>query len=218
MSAQLPGFLQSIAPALDRYGYAAVVGLVAVEGFGIPAPGQTILIAAGIYAGTGTLSLAAVLALGVLAAVAGDNLGYAIGHFGGRRLALRIGRYVGLTEHRLAAAERFFARHGNIVVPVARFVDGLRQANGIVAGIAGMSWWRFLGYNVLGAAAWVSLWVLTGYLAENRIGTIYATFGRYEHYLLAALAAVAVAALIRWSTRRRRRALVAHRTETPRLN
>ncbi|OBI47513.1 alkaline phosphatase [Mycobacterium kyorinense] len=205
MSAQLPGILQSLAPILDRHGYAAVVALVGVEGFGIPAPGQTVLIAAGIYAGAGQLNLAVVLALGLVAAVAGDNIGYAIGHFAGRPLVLRFGRYVFLTEDRLATAERFFAKHGNVVVPVARFIDGLRQANGVVAGLAHMRWWRFLAYNVLGAIAWVSLWVLVGYVAGDHITAIYTEFQHYEKYFLAALAAAVIAVSIRWLIKRRRR-------------
>jgi membrane protein DedA with SNARE-associated domain len=205
MTAQLPGILQSLAPVLDRYGYAAVLALVGVEGFGIPAPGQTVLIAAGIYAGTGQLNVTLVLALGFIAAVAGDNIGYAIGHFGGRQLVLRFGRHVFLTEERLAAAEHFFAARGNIVVPIARFIDGLRQANGIVAGLAQMPWWRFLSYNALGAAAWVGVWVLLGYLAGDHIEAIYDEFQRYEKYVLAAVAVILIAVLARWKLKRRAR-------------
>jgi membrane protein DedA with SNARE-associated domain len=150
MSSQLPGVLHSLAPVLDRHGYTAVIILVGVEGFGIPLPGQTVLLAAGIYAGTGQLNVIMVLALGFLAVAVGDNIGYVIGRCGGRRLVLRFGRYVLLTEERVAATERFFAKRGNIVVPVARFIDGLRQANGIVAGMAHMRWWRLLAYNALG--------------------------------------------------------------------
>ncbi|OBJ48881.1 DedA family protein [Mycobacterium sp. 1423905.2] len=205
MSAPLPGILQSLAPLLDRHGYAAVLVLVGVEGFGVPLPGQTVLVVGGIYAATGQLNLAAVLALGFLAAVGGDNIGYAIGRFGGRRLVVRFGRYVFLTEDRVAAAERFFAARGNIVVPVARFVDGLRQANGIVAGMAGMGWWRFLTYNALGGAAWVGLWVSLGYLAGDHIGAIYERIERYQVYLLAALAVVVSVVLVRWLRKRRSR-------------
>jgi membrane protein DedA with SNARE-associated domain len=65
MSPQLPGVLQSLAPVLNRHGYAAVVALVGVESFGVPGPGQTILIAAGVYAGAGQLNLAAVAGVGL---------------------------------------------------------------------------------------------------------------------------------------------------------
>jgi membrane protein DedA with SNARE-associated domain len=196
--------LHSLSGVLDHYGYAAVLVLVGIEGFGVPAPGQTILIAAGVYAGTGQLNLALVLVCGVAAAVCGDNIGYAIGHYGGRPLVLRFGRYVWLTEERLATAERFFAKHGNIVVPVARFIDGLRQVNGVVAGMVGMPWWRFLAFNFIGALAWVCVWVIVGYLAGDHIDTIFSTFDRYEKYVLAAVALVVVALLARWLIRRRK--------------
>lgn len=202
MSAQLPGVLQSLAPVLDRYGYVAVIGIIAVEGFGVPAPGQIMLIAAGVYAGTGQLNLAALLVLGFVAAVAGDNVGYAIGRRGGRPLVLRFGRYVFLTEERVATAERFFARRGNIVVPLARFVDGLRQANGIVAGMAQMGWWRFLTYNAVGAAMWVGLWVLVGYLAGDHIETVYDKVRVYQKYLLVALGAALIAMIASWVFKR----------------
>ncbi len=87
----------------------AVIGLVGAQGFGLPAPGQTVLIAAGIYAGTGQLNLAIVLALGFVAAASGDNIGCAIGHYGGRPPVLRFGRHVFLTRERLAETECFLS-------------------------------------------------------------------------------------------------------------
>jgi membrane protein DedA with SNARE-associated domain len=193
----LPGFLDSLSSVLDRYGYLALVGVVSIEGIGIPAPGQIILIAAGVYAASGQLNVVAVLILALLAAVIGDNVGYAIGHYGGRPLVRRFGRYILLTEDRVAATERFFHGRGNMVVLIGRFVDGLRQAIGIVAGMAEMQWRRFLTYNIVGAVVWVGIWVLVGYLAQTHIPTIYAKFVQYQTYLLAAVAVVVIAAW-RW--------------------
>jgi membrane protein DedA with SNARE-associated domain len=200
----LPGVLGSLAPLLDRYGYAAVATLLLIEDFGVPAPGETVLIASAVYAGAGRLNIVAVVLIAVAAAVVGDNIGYAIGRFGGRRLVLRFGLYVGLTEKRLAVAERFFERHGGAVVAVARFVEGLRQANGIVAGITGMPWRRFLAFNALGAALWVGVWASVGYLAGSHITTIYAEFHRYQFYLLAGVGGIIVAVVARRMLRRRR--------------
>jgi membrane protein DedA with SNARE-associated domain len=201
----LPGFLGSLAPILDHYGYLAVGGLVLVEDFGVPAPGETILIAAAVYAGVGRLNVVAVALVAFVAAVIGDNIGFAIGHFGGRPLAERLGRYVFLTPARLDKAQAFFTRHGGKVVVIARFVEGLRQANGIIAGIAGMHWLKFLGFNALGAALWVGLWVTVGALAGNHITAIYDVFHRYELYLLIALGALVVALVVRHVLRRRSR-------------
>jgi membrane protein DedA with SNARE-associated domain len=80
------------------------------------------------------------------------------------------GRYVFLTEERLAKAEYFFDRHGGKIIVVARFIEGLPQANGIIAGISGMRWRRFAAFNALGAALWAGTWMSLGYLAGNHIG------------------------------------------------
>jgi membrane protein DedA with SNARE-associated domain len=197
----LPGIFGTLAPILNNYGYFAVGGLVLVEDFGIPVPGETILIAASLYAGAGRLNVVAVGIIAWICAVLGDNIGFLIGHFGGRRLALKYGKYVFLTSARLDKAEHFFEHHGGKIIVAARFIEGLRQANGIVAGITGMHWKRFIPFNALGAALWVGLWVSVGYLAGNHITTIYEQITRYSLYLLIALA-VAVAALIGWRVRR----------------
>jgi membrane protein DedA with SNARE-associated domain len=204
---QLPGFLHTLAPLLDHYGYLAVGFLIFVEDFGVPSPGETILIAASVYAGAARLNIVGVGLIGFAAAVLGDNVGYAIGRFGGRTVVLRFGRYVLLTEERLAKAEAFFTRHGGKIVTVARFIEGLRQANGIIAGLTRMPWPRFLAFNALGAALWVGTWSAVGYLAGNHIQVIYSQANRYALYVLAA-AVLAVAALIirRWRRRARDKA------------
>jgi len=204
MASGLPGVLAPLGPILDHYGYAAVAGLVAVESFGLPAPGQTIIIVAGVYAGTGRMSIAAVAGLAFVAAVGGDNIGYAIGRAAGRAPVLRVGRFVGLTDVRLRRAEGFFTRHGSRVVAGARFVDGLRQVNGVVAGLAGMRWWRFLLFNGVGAAAWVTLWTGLGFFAGTNIDIVYQRVRDYEFYLLIALVVVAVVLVARLLRRRAR--------------
>jgi membrane protein DedA with SNARE-associated domain len=137
------------------------------------------------------------------AAVTGDNIGFAIGHFGGRALALRWGRYIFLTGERLDRAESFFNRHGGKIIVVARFIEGLRQANGIIAGISGMRWLRFLIFNALGAALWVGTWVSLGYLAGNHIGTIYGYITRYSYYALIAAVVLLAGYITRRVLRRR---------------
>jgi membrane protein DedA with SNARE-associated domain len=201
----LPGYLNSLAGPLDHYGLWAVLLFVLIEDFGIPVPGETVLIAAAVYAGAGRLNVVAVGVVGFAAAVIGDNIGFAIGHFGGRALALRWGRYVFLTEERLDRAAGFFDRHGAWIITVARFIEGLRQANGIIAGITGMRWLRFLAFNALGAALWVGTWVSVGYLAGSHIDTIYSYITRYSSYALIA-AGMVIAALITRHLLRRRRA------------
>lgn len=199
----LPGVLADLAPLLDHWGYLAVAASVFVEDFGVPLPGETIMVAAAVYAGAGRLNIVAVAVTAFLAAVAGDNVGYAIGRFGGHRLVARYGPYVLLTEARVAKTEAFFARHGGKIVTISRFVEGLRQANGIIAGLAEMPWRRFLAFNVLGAALWVGAWVSLGALAGAHLNTLYPAIQRYELYLLSALA-VLIAGLVARHLHRRR--------------
>ncbi|MEW2306182.1 DedA family protein [Streptomyces sp. NPDC006655] len=205
MAPPLPGPLAHLAPLLTHYGYWAVGAVIFVEDFGVPAPGETILIAAGIYAGAGQLNIVAVAAIAFVAAVAGDNIGYLIGHTGGRAVVHRWGRYVFLTPERFHAAEEFFTRHGGKIVVVARFVEGLRQVNGIVAGTSGMPWRRFLVFNALGAALWVGLWASLAYAAGTHITAVYDEIARYQRYALVALGVLVAALVLRHVRRRRHR-------------
>jgi membrane protein DedA with SNARE-associated domain len=207
---ELPGVFASLVPILISYGYLAVFGFLLVESFGAPVPGQTMLMAAGVVAGAGKLNVFVVAILGFLAAVVGDNIGYLIGGFGGRRLVLRFGRYVFVTEQRLDKVEDFFGRNGGKIVAVARFIDGLRQLNGIVAGIVRMPWQRFLAFNALGAAAWVGVWTSVGYLAGGHLTAIYSQFHHYQALVLAVAGAVIVAMLVHWLWRKQRHSAATH--------
>jgi membrane protein DedA with SNARE-associated domain len=202
----LPGVLHTLEPTLDNYGYLAVAGFVLLEDFGVPVPGETILILGAVYAGTGRLNIFLVGLIGFLAAVAGDNIGFAIGHFGGRRLIDRYGRYILLTPERVDKATGFFERHGGKIVVAARFIEGLRQANGIIAGMTDMHWAKFLGFNALGAALWVGVWTAIGYFSGSHIDTIYKAATRYSTYLAIAVVLLILAYIARRLWKRRRSA------------
>jgi membrane protein DedA with SNARE-associated domain len=203
----LPGFLEALASPLEHYGLWAIFFLVLVEDFGIPVPGETVIIAASIYAGSGRLNVVAVGVVAFVAAVFGDNIGYGIGRFGGRRLVDRWGKYVFLTPERLDKAEEFFDRQGAKIITIARFIEGLRQANGIIAGITKMHWLRFIAYNALGAALWVGTWVSIGYFAGQHINTIYSLITRYSLYVAIAAVVVIVGLIARHVVRKRRRVM-----------
>ncbi|MFE2414399.1 DedA family protein [Kitasatospora sp. NPDC059408] len=201
----LPGALAGLAPLLDHYGYLAVALLVLLDNCGIPVPGQTILVLACVYAGTGHLDFAAVLVIAFVAATLGNSLGYLIGSTGGRAFVHRWGRYVLLTPARMERADGFFATHGGKVVAVARFVDGLRQTNGIIAGTTEMPWRRFAVFNVIGAALWTAAWGTFGFVAGANIGTVYRTAIRYQLWFAVGLGVLVAALLARQVVRYRRR-------------
>jgi membrane protein DedA with SNARE-associated domain len=198
---RLPGVYHHLEGTLENWGYLGVAFFIFFEDFGIPLPGEAMLIAAALYAGTGGLNIVLVGVIALAAAIAGDNIGYAIGRFGGRELVERFGRYVFLTPTRLDHAEEFFGRHGGKIVVIARFVEGLRQLNGIIAGVVEMHWARFLLFNAIGAAAWVGLWTTLGYVAGDHVETI----SRYTTYVAEGLAVIAVILIVRAVIRSRRK-------------
>lgn len=170
-----------VQPVLDRYGYYVVFLTILVEGVGIPAPGQTMLIAAALTAAHGNLSLVWVLFWACLAAGLGNSLGYLLGRWGGRRLLARFR----VRGDRLARLEEKFRRYGGAVVLVARWFDGLRQLNGIVAGILEMPWKIFTGFNLLGAILWTGVWGLGTFFLDKEMGAIHRALGQLGPYVVA---------------------------------
>lgn len=195
--------LQVLKPYLDHYGYLTVIAAVFLEDFGVPVPGETILIAGALLATQGQFNIYVLMIVAWMGAVFGDNVGYLIGRAGGRRLVLRFGKYVLITPKRLEFAEGFFRRHGAIIVIVARFIEILRQLNGLIAGIVKLQWWRFLVYNGIGAALWVGLWSTLFYKLGQQGQRIGILFKRYEPLALAVVVVavgggIAVHLIRRW--------------------
>jgi membrane protein DedA with SNARE-associated domain len=200
--ADLPSYLHGIAPILDRWSYLAVAAIIGVESFGFPAPGQTIMVVAAIYSSSGRLDVWLVGIIAFLAAVIGDNIGYWIGLRGGRKAVHRFGKYIFITPERLERAEKFFLKRGNGIVVVARFIDGLRQLNGVIAGITAMPWRRFLAYNAIGAALWVTAWVSLSYVFGAHLVTM---LSHASGWWAAVLVVLVIAGIATWAFLRRRR-------------
>jgi membrane protein DedA with SNARE-associated domain len=161
------GLLATIAadiePYLIAYGVAAIFIVVYLESFGAPLPGETGVIAAGLLASKGDLSIVPLFTAVLAGAVLGDGTGYLIGRFGGRRLIARFGPLVKLTPERFSRIEIAFRDKGPWVVMSARFLPVLRQLNGVIAGTLEMRWPVFLAANAIGALAWTMVWVLGPY-------------------------------------------------------
>jgi membrane protein DedA with SNARE-associated domain len=175
----LPGYLQAVAPFINNYGYLAVGFLITLEDFGLPVPGETTLIAAAFFAGAGQLNIVIVFIIALVAAIIGDSIGFMLGHYGGHPLLERYGKYIFLTPKRLRKAEAYFNSHGGRIVIIARFIDGLRQINGLIAGISEMRWSKFIVFNTIGASLWVGLWSSVGYLGGSHIKV----FLRFDLYI-----------------------------------
>jgi membrane protein DedA with SNARE-associated domain len=179
-----------LANLLTAFGYWAVVVLVALEGFGIPLPGETMLITAAVYAGaTHQMSLPLIIAAAFAGAVVGSTGGYAIGYWGGFRLLIRFGKYIRLHEPRVKLGRYLFLRYGGKVVFFGRFISILRTYAAFLAGTARMPPWRFFVFNVAGAIAWASGWALVAYRLGEQIN-------RFSRTADIALGVAAVAAVV----------------------
>lgn len=192
IAAEFEHAMGKVQPLLDRYGYLAVFGAVLVEGFGLVAPGQTLLMAAAFTAARGGLNLILVLGLAFTAAIVGNSLGYLLGARGGRPLLGKLG----LKEERLQRLEGYFNRYGQGIVVAARFFDGLRQLNGIVAGLLRMPWKSFTICNILGAALWTGVWGLGTYALEKEIARIHLSLRQVEPLIVIGVLLGVLAALL----------------------
>jgi membrane protein DedA with SNARE-associated domain len=147
-----------------RYGYSVIFVGVLLENAGVPAPGHTVVLGGAFLAQTGKMSLPKVFALACAAAILGDNIGYWIGRKGGRPFVKRHHRFLRLTDARQQSIEVFFHQHGAKTVFLARFVTGLQTVGALFAGMSGMSWNRFLIFNVAGAFVWSAVYCTVGFL------------------------------------------------------
>ena len=191
--------LARVQPLLQRYGYGAAFAAVMAEGMGIPTPGQTLLMAGALEAAEGRMSIALLLILVTTAATLGNSVGYAIGRWGGRAALNKLN----VNPQRQQRLEDLFTRRGGLVVLLARFLDGLRQLNGIVAGVLQMPWWTFTAYNLAGALLWTCSWGLGTYYLGRDIHFIAAFLHRHRPLLLV-LGAIAFVALLVYLLRTRK--------------
>ncbi len=161
--------LDRVQPYLDRYGYAAIFVAILVEGFGLLAPGQTLLVAAALLAAKGGLQITWVLFWAFLAALLGPGIAYLLGRWGGRPLLLRLR----VSERQVYRLEGYFSTYGPGLILVARFFDGLRQLHGYLAGIMQMPANRFAVYSFLGAALWTGFWGGGAFLLDRHLAALH---------------------------------------------
>ncbi|MHB8619103.1 MAG: DUF2127 domain-containing protein [Chloroflexota bacterium] len=163
---------------LATYGYWAVLVFVMIESTGIPFPGETMLLAASIYAGTThNVSVGLVIAAAAAGAVIGDNLGFLIGYVGGFRLLVRYGKYVRLDNRKLKLGQYLFLKYGGKVVFFGRFVAVLRAWAAFLAGTNRMPWPRFLLANGAGGLLWATTYGLLGYLLGGQVDSVIGKIG-----------------------------------------
>jgi membrane-associated protein len=186
---------------IEHYGLFFLFAIVCLESAGLWLPGETALIAAGVYASKGKLSISGVIVVAAAAAIIGDNIGYWFGREGGRRLLYRYALLRRFADKVLPAGERFFARHGGKAVFLARFFGGVRVTGAWMAGITRMNWWRFLGWNAAGGIVWAVAVGLIAFFAGKAAADALARYGVYAAIAGAILLVLLIGALHAWRRR-----------------
>ncbi|MGP8231286.1 MAG: DedA family protein [Methylovirgula sp.] len=168
-------------PLIARHGYAVVFIVVLLEGAGSPLPGETALVLAAVYAGaTGRLDIATVLLVAIAGGIVGGTGGYWIGRSVGTEFLAKYGRWIGLTENRLALGRHLFQSHGGKIVFFGRFVAVLRVVAALLAGLNRYDFRLFFLFNAAGVAAWALIMGLGGYFfgdAMTRVSGPLGIFG-----------------------------------------
>ena len=186
---------------VHHYGLIALFLIVMLESGGIPLPGETALVAAGVFASNGDLNIAAVIAVAAAAAIIGDNLGYWVGRTGGRRVLERSPRLSRWSARFLPWSEAFFHRHGAKTIFIGRFFSVLRVTAAWMAGVSHMRWWRFFAWNAAGGICWALLVGLVAYFAGHAAADAISRYGLIGGLAIAVLAA---AGLLGYHLRKRR--------------
>ncbi|HEU4493536.1 MAG TPA: DedA family protein [Rubrobacteraceae bacterium] len=198
--------MEDFYPLIEHYGYLVVFFGVMLGTTGIPFSSAAILLTAGVLVQQGHLILRDAIVFGILGAIIGNQIGYWVGHRGGRPFVLRWGRYVKLTPERLEEVELLFVRHGGKAVFAARFFSITRVLEALVAGISRMRWDTFLFYSALGGMVWATAVVLLGYSFGQSWTSAHHWSGRVP-LLLALLLGVALVFYVayRWAASHRDR-------------
>lgn len=150
-------------------------------------PGDTLLLSAGVFAGQGKLSLAAIFVVVSLAAIAGDNVGYHIGKRYGRQLFRKPDGLV-FRQAYVQRAEAFYEKYGSKTMLFAHFVPVVRTFAPAVAGVARMKYKQFVIFDAIGDIAWAIIVTLIGYWFGTKIPNV-------DHYIIFAISGVVIITL-----------------------
>ncbi|MGI8794600.1 MAG: DedA family protein [Acidimicrobiales bacterium] len=173
------------ASLLKTFGTIGLFAIIFAESgllFGFFLPGDSLLFTAGLLASQGKLNLPVILVGCFVAAVAGDQVGYAFGQRVGPALFRRPNSRLFKQEH-LQRADEFFDRHGPKTIVLARFVPIVRTFAPILAGVGKMQYRKFLTFNVAGGLLWAVGITLLGFILGETIPDI-------DKYLLPVIAVI----------------------------
>ncbi|WP_330960496.1 DedA family protein [Photobacterium sp. 53610] len=194
----MQNLVQELAPLMQEYGYTVLALAIAIEGLGIPAPGQSLLIVASYLSVNGTFSLPAVLAVAGAASWLGNTAGYLVGS----RFSHVVEQRGWLKPASVEKVHGFIDKYGVMGLVLSRFLEGLKQLMCLGCGMAQMPRHHFLMGNTLAVGIWLTVFGLGPAFFHEEIGQIGLFYHHHQHAFWAA-AVIAGLALLIWLFRKR---------------
>lgn len=206
------GFISSLLSQLN-YGY--IFLLMLLESTVIPVPSELVVAPAAYYAANGNLNVWLVILFSTLGAAIGASINYLAGYYLGRPIIYKFanskwGRACLLTQNKVEKSEKYFDTHGMVATITGRLVPGIRHLISIPAGLAKMSYWKFLLYTIIGAAIWHSILAALGYYMHSFVPEkqLNNKIEEYGEYIKIAILILVIAALlyitIKWYIKHRK--------------
>ncbi len=171
---------------ISTMGYGGVVLLMAIESACIPLPSEIIMPFAGFLVYKGELELWLVALAGAVGCVVGSIPAYYVGMLGGRPLAEKYGKYILLSKHDLDLADRLFAKHGEIIIFIARMLPAIRTFIAFPAGMVRMNMSKFVIYTFVGSFIWCWLLAFAGMKLGQNWESLKVYFHEFHYVIIAA--------------------------------
>ena len=197
---------------LSNLTYTSIFFLMLLESTVVPVPSELVVAPAAYHAAGGSMNVLLVILFATLGADVGASINYFVALYVGRPVVYRFanskwGRMCLLNQEKVEKSERYFDDHGVAATLTGRLIPGIRHLISIPAGLARMSYSKFLLYTTIGAGAWHSIlaamgWYLYSFVPEDQLD---ATIKAYNHYIVIAIVAVVAVALAVFLIRNRKK-------------
>ena len=192
-----------ISTLLSNLNYPTILLLMLLESTVIPVPSELVVAPAAYHAAGGELNVFLVVLFATIGADLGASINYFVALYVGRPVIYKFansrwGKLCLLNQQKVEKSERYFDDHGIVATLTGRLIPGIRHLISIPAGLARMSYWKFLLYTTIGAGLWHSIlaamgWYLSTFVKEDELE---ATIQQYNHYIVAAICGIVALAVI----------------------
>jgi membrane protein DedA with SNARE-associated domain len=189
---------------ITNYGLIIIFVLMVAENACLPVPSEVVVPYGGVLAALGHTHLWAVIAVSTAAALVGAGVVYVIGRYGGRPLALRYGQKIRIKPAHIQKAEEWFNRRGEAMVLYTRMLPVVRTFISLPAGIARMSWWKFLLFTGIGSLVWNTALAYLGWAFGSNWDTLQHQFARFTYIAIGVCVAIVVALAVYYGWKWRR--------------